>query len=70
MAAGVAHGHSSRMPDVPGVSGGASELPNGWGAWARVLGPSSREVQAALYAAWDEARLALVGAPAPDRRKV
>lgn len=60
----------ARIAGVRGVSGGASELPNGCGAWARVLGPSSSGVQAALHAAWDEARLALVGAPAPDRRKV
>lgn len=59
----------ARIAGVPGVSGGASALPNGCGAWARVLGPSSLAVQAALHAAWDEARMALVGAPAPNRRK-
>jgi urease accessory protein len=51
------------------VSGGASELPNGAGAWARVLGESSAAVSAALHAAWDEARRAVLGVPAPDRRK-
>ena len=60
----------ARIAGAPDVFGGASELPNGCGAWARVLGPSSRQVQAALHAAWDEARMALFGIPAPDRRKV
>jgi urease accessory protein len=60
------HAHVAAQPDVVG---GASELPNGCGAWVRVLGPSSSSVVAALHAAWDEARLALLGAPAPNRRK-
>jgi urease accessory protein len=52
-----------------GVLGGASELPNGCGAWVRALGDTSGEVAAALHAAWDEARLAVIGVPAPNRRK-
>jgi urease accessory protein len=59
----------ARLTALPVVMGGASELPNGSGAWVRVLGPSSLDVSAALHAAWDEARLALIGAPAPSRRK-
>jgi urease accessory protein len=49
--------------------GAASELPNASAAWVRVLGESSLNVSAALHAAWDEARRALIGAPAPSRRK-
>ncbi len=59
----------ARLAGLPEVAGGASELPNGCGAWVRVLGASSLHVSAALHAAWDEARLALIGVPAPHRRK-
>lgn len=48
---------------------GVSELPNDCGAFVRLLGPSSKTVKQALTTAWCEARLALLGAPAPDRRK-
>jgi urease accessory protein len=48
---------------------GVSELPNGCGAAARLLGPTSKTVQAALTAAWNAARLALLGLPAPNLRK-
>lgn len=48
---------------------GVSDLPNGCGAVVRLLGPTSRAVQAALGTAWNAARLALLGAPAPDLRK-
>lgn len=54
---------------LPGVVGGASELPNGCGAWVRLLGANSLDVSSALHSTWNEARLALIGAPAPDRRK-
>jgi urease accessory protein len=57
------------LTGLPGVTGGASELPGGCGAWVRILGGSSSSVQAALQIAWNEARLALTGSPAPDRRK-
>jgi urease accessory protein len=52
-----------------GVLAGVSELPNGCGASARLLGPTSKAVRAALTSAWNAARLALLGAPAPDLRK-
>jgi urease accessory protein len=51
------------------VLAGVSELPNGCGASARLLGPTSKSVRAALANAWNAARLALLGAPAPDLRK-
>jgi urease accessory protein len=51
------------------VLAGVSELPNGCGAAARLLGPTSKTVQAALTAAWNAARLALLGLPAPNLRK-
>jgi hypothetical protein len=35
----------------------------------RLMGRTSAHVRQALHAAWDEARLALTGMPAPDRRK-
>jgi urease accessory protein len=52
-----------------GVLAGVSELPNGCGASARLLGPTSKAVRAAATSAWNAARLALLGAPAPDLRK-
>jgi urease accessory protein len=48
---------------------GVSELPNSCGASARLLGRTSKSVRAALTNAWNAARLALLGAPAPDLRK-
>ena len=52
-----------------GVLAGASELPNHCGAVARVLGPTSKVVKGAMRAAWNAARVALLGVPAPDLRK-
>jgi hypothetical protein len=54
---------------LPVLTGGTSELPNGAGGWVRILGSNSSGVQAALHEVWNEARLALTGFPAPDRRK-
>jgi urease accessory protein len=51
------------------VLAGVSELPNGCGASARLLGSTTRSVRAALTNAWNAARLALLGVPAPDLRK-
>ena len=51
------------------VIAGVSELPNDCGAVVRVLGDSSKRVQAAVTAAWNGVRIALLGAPAPDLRK-
>lgn len=51
------------------VLAGISELPNGCGAVMRLLGRNSAAVTAAMRLAWNEARLALVGLPAPDLRK-
>ena len=48
---------------------GVSELPNGCGASVRVVGPTSTAVRAVVTNAWNAARLALLGAPVPDRRK-
>ncbi|GAA1708944.1 urease accessory protein UreD [Nonomuraea bangladeshensis] len=52
-----------------GTAGGASTLPNGAGAWVRLLGPESPPVLATLHRLWDLARRLIVGHPAPDRRK-
>jgi urease accessory protein len=48
---------------------GVSELPNGCGVAVRLLGPTSKAVQAAVRTAWDAARMELLGAPAPNLRK-
>jgi urease accessory protein len=52
-----------------GVLAGVSELPNDSGVSVRLLGLTSKSVRAALTSVWDAARLALLGAPAPDLRK-
>jgi urease accessory protein len=57
------------LADCVDVLAGVSELPNDAGCAVRLLGPSSRTVKAALRTAWNSARLALLGAPAPDLRK-
>jgi urease accessory protein len=48
---------------------GVSELPNACGVFVRMLGLSSLSVKEAFRLAWNEARLALRGVPAPDLRK-
>lgn len=53
----------------PDVLAGASELPNGCGASVRILGDTSATVGAAVHGVWNEARLLLLGLPAPDLRK-
>jgi len=57
------------LAGCPDVFAGASELPNACGAVVRMLGPSSKTVQAALRTIWNETRLTLLGTPAPDLRK-
>jgi urease accessory protein len=51
------------------VIAGVSELPNECGASARLLGPTSKAVRATVTNAWNAARLAVLGVPAPDLRK-
>ena len=49
-----------------GLRGGASVLPGDCGAWARILGDRSPEVDAAFLRIWDAVRRLLLGVPAPD----
>lgn len=53
----------------PDVLAGVSTLPNHCGVAARLLGPTSKSVRVAMRTAWSAARQALLGAPAPNRRK-
>ena len=48
---------------------GVSELPNACGVAVRILGPTGAAVEHARTVAWNAARIALLGAPAPDLRK-
>lgn len=50
---------------TPGVDGGASQLPGGDGAVARVLGFSSRAIQAALHRLWRMVRASILGVDVP-----
>lgn len=52
-----------------GLRAGASVLPGDRGAWARVLGERSPEVEAAFHLTWNAVRELLLKVPAPDRRK-
>jgi len=52
-----------------GLRAGAGVLPGERGAWARILGEESPEVEAAFTRTWDAVRRLLLGVPAPDRRK-
>lgn len=51
------------------VRWGASTLPDGVGAWVRILGDDSPSVRAAWLAVYDRARRVAIGAPLPDLRK-
>lgn len=51
------------------VLSGVSELPNGCGVTVRLLGPTGAAVERARTVAWDAARRALLGVPAPSLRK-
>jgi urease accessory protein len=51
------------------VVAGVSELPNGAGVSVKLLGPTSKAVGAGLRAAWNAARLELLGVPTPNLRK-
>jgi urease accessory protein len=66
---GLSDALHERVADRADVRAGATHLPNDAGAMVRVLGEDTAPVRAAMRAAWDEARRALVGAPAPTRRK-
>src|SRR5262245_19517519 len=57
------------LAGCPDIFAGASELPDGCGAVARLLGPNSKTVRAALRTLWNEARRTVLGVPAPDLRK-
>jgi len=52
-----------------GLRAGASVLPGNRGAWARVLGERSPEVETAFMQVWDAVRRLLLGVPAPGRRR-
>lgn len=55
--------------DAPGCRAGVSTLPDGAGAWVRLVGDGQEEVEGAVRAAWSASRTHVLGAPAPDLRK-
>ena len=58
----------SLRPDGPGYAG-ASLLPNGAGAWLRVLAPDAIALRAVIHDAWTAVRTTLTGTPPGVRRK-
>ncbi|MDF5756122.1 urease accessory protein UreD [Spongiactinospora sp. TRM90649] len=51
------------------VTAGASVLPNGAGAWVRLLAPESPEITETITRLWTATRHLLTGSPTPDRRR-
>lgn len=52
-----------------GIYAGASLLPNGCGAWARILASDGASLRTAMVAAWSAARQAICGTVPQPRRK-
>lgn len=69
LASGVTPLHFGPLTQEGGVYGGASTLPNGAGAWLRVLAPQTRAAVDACRAAWSRTRQTLLGAPSPPPRR-
>lgn len=59
----------SALAPVPEAYAAASALPNGAGAWVRVLAHDAIGARAALHAAWAAARTELTGQAPATRRK-
>ena len=59
----------SALTACPDVLAGVTELPNGCGTAVRLLGATSKAVEAALRTAWNTSRHQLLGIPAPNLRK-
>lgn len=59
----------SALAGVPRTVSGVSELPNGAGVSVRIVGDTGTVVERARLVAWNAARQALFGVPAPDMRK-
>ena len=67
--ASLADAVHDRLVACDGVRAGASTLPYDAGITVRILGDRSTDVEKAVFAAWDEIRLATLGVGAPaDRR--
>ncbi|WP_253736376.1 urease accessory protein UreD [Halohasta salina] len=62
---GLADGIHDRLAEASDVHGGTSLLKDDAGLTVRVLGDRSADVTAAIEAAWDESRRALLGVGAP-----
>lgn len=57
------------LANLPGLYAGASRLPNGCGAWVRLLAEDAIALRAGWHAAWAAARTLLTGIePHPRRR--
>lgn len=57
------------ISDIADVYAGASELPNGCGAWLRVMAADGVALRAAMTAAWQAVRQTLTGRVPSPRRK-
>lgn len=57
------------VAEHPGVLAGVSTLPAECGVGVRILGHTAAPVRRVMRAAWQAARIAVLGAPVPDLRK-
>jgi urease accessory protein len=69
VAAGFSPDALAELPAPSGAYAGAGSLPNGAGAWLRVLAPDVTSAAAVVDAAWRAARRALLGAEPPRSRR-
>jgi urease accessory protein len=69
VAAGFAPGLLVEAAGAPAAYAGASELPNGAGAWLRVLAADLATAAEVVDAGWRAARRALLGAAPPSSRR-
>lgn len=68
-AANLAHCLRDALAEHEATVSGVSILPNDAGVSVRILGPTAYSVERARTIAWDTARRALFGVPAPNLRK-
>jgi urease accessory protein len=67
--AALAEALRAAVADIAGTYAGASDLPNGCGAWLRVMAADAIALRAAMTVAWQAVRRTLLGrTPAPRRK--
>lgn len=68
-AADLVHALRQSLATVDGIYAAASALPNGAGAWMRVLADDAIGLRSAMHAAWVAMRLKFIGSAPANKRK-